>query len=194
MDDIVRQAMAKWPNVPDCYGWLGLSARGNWYMRDDRAQAAGAFATGGKQAKGSRLEHEKLIAFIDRNYMADAQGRWYFQNGPQRVFVELEITPYIWRVNTDFSVNAHTGASAQVQSCLLDENGYVYLMTDMGFGLIHTQDMVQAAEAVQAGLWIPQACESQSLSARFTFVNSPNILEKQKLMTQELKVMQDESS
>ena len=23
MDDIVRQALAKWPNVPHCYGWLG---------------------------------------------------------------------------------------------------------------------------------------------------------------------------
>ncbi|MFM8464156.1 MAG: DUF2946 family protein, partial [Burkholderiaceae bacterium] len=22
MDEIVRQALAKWPNVPDCYGWL----------------------------------------------------------------------------------------------------------------------------------------------------------------------------
>lgn len=29
MDDIVKQAMVKWPNVPDCYGWLGLDARGN---------------------------------------------------------------------------------------------------------------------------------------------------------------------
>ena len=27
MDDIVRQAMAKWPNVPDCFGWLALDAR-----------------------------------------------------------------------------------------------------------------------------------------------------------------------
>ena len=43
MDDIVKAAMAKWPNVPNCYGWLGLDARGNWYMRDDNAQAAGAF-------------------------------------------------------------------------------------------------------------------------------------------------------
>ena len=41
MDDIVRAAMVKWPNVPDCFGWLGLDARGNWYMRDDRAQACG---------------------------------------------------------------------------------------------------------------------------------------------------------
>ena len=46
MDDIVKQAMAKWPNVPHCYGWLGLDARGNWYMRDDGAQAYGAFASG----------------------------------------------------------------------------------------------------------------------------------------------------
>ena len=43
MDEIVKQAMAKWPNVPHCYGWLGLDARGNWYMRDDRVQAEGSF-------------------------------------------------------------------------------------------------------------------------------------------------------
>ena len=24
MDDIVRAAMAKWPSVPDCWGWLAL--------------------------------------------------------------------------------------------------------------------------------------------------------------------------
>ena len=46
MDDIVRQAIAKWPNVPDCYGWLGLDARGNWYMRDDRVQAPGVSGAG----------------------------------------------------------------------------------------------------------------------------------------------------
>ena len=69
MDDIVRQAIAKWPNVPDCYGWLGLDARGNWYMRDDQAQAAGPFARAegdDSQApsKGSLLLHDKLIDFI----------------------------------------------------------------------------------------------------------------------------------
>ena len=98
MDDIVRQAMAKWPNVPDCYGWLGLDTRGNWYMRDDRAQSLGPFAGGVAGAKGSLLQHDKLIAFINRNYLADEQGRWFFQNGPQRVYVELAATPWIWRV------------------------------------------------------------------------------------------------
>lgn len=178
MDDLVKQAMVKWPNVPACYGWLGLSARGNWYMRDERTQAAGAFAPSGKQAQGSLLQHEKLIEFIARNYLADAQGRWYFQNGPQRVFVELEATPYIWRVSADFSVTAHTGVPTQVQTCLVDEHGHVYLVTDLGFGLVHTQDVVQAAEAVQAGVWQPQACEEQSLSARFSYVQSPRLLQK----------------
>ena len=42
MDDIVKQAMAKWPNVPHAYGWLGLDARGNWYLRDAEVQALGA--------------------------------------------------------------------------------------------------------------------------------------------------------
>lgn len=87
MDDIVKQALAKWPNVPDCYGWLGLDARGDWYMRDDAVQAAGDFA----KSKGSKLQHEKLIEFIGRNYDADANGNWFFQNGPQRVYVELEV-------------------------------------------------------------------------------------------------------
>ena len=67
MDDIVKQAMAKWPNVPHCYGWLGLDARGNWYMRDEHSQALGGFASAIQGAKGSLLQHEKLIEFIHRN-------------------------------------------------------------------------------------------------------------------------------
>jgi len=180
MDDIVKQAIAKWPNVPDCYGWLGLDARGNWYMRDDPAQAAGPFTGIGAtpQSKGSLLLHEKLIDFIQRNFESDRQGRWYFQNGPQRVYVELEITPYVWRVQPDFSVVAHTGQAARVQSCVLDELGRLYLDTDLGFGLVHTLDMGYAADAVEQGLWLPQPADATSLPARFGYVPSPQSLLK----------------
>ena len=185
MDDIVRQAIAKWPNVPDCYGWLGLDARGNWYMRDDRAQAAGPFARaekGDSQAagKGSLLLHDKLIDFIQRNYESDASGQWFFQNGPQRVYVELEATPFIWRVNPapGFGVTAHTGQTARVQRCMLDEQGRLYLETDLGFGLVHTQDMTHAADAVEQGLWVPQTLQSADLSGRFAYVRSPQLLQK----------------
>lgn len=173
MDDIVRQAMAKWPKVPACYGWLGLDARGNWYMRDDRAQAAGGFDSGTAGAKGTLLMHEGLIEFIQRNYMADDQGRWYFQNGPQRVFVELEATPWIWRVNSDGTVSAHDGQAVTVQQCIVDEEGRVYLQTSLGFGLVHTQDVAQAAEQVEAGRWVPQELTRGSLPGRYGFVISP---------------------
>jgi len=169
MDDIVRQAMAKWPNVPHCYGWLGLDDRGNWYMRDDRVQATGPFP----QAKGSLLRHEKLIAFIHRNYDRDEAGRWFFQNGPQRVYVELQATPWIWRVATDGTVASHTGRTVTVRGCLVDEAGRLYLETDVGIGLVHTQDVMHASELVERGVWQPLEVRSADLSARFDFVPSP---------------------
>lgn len=179
MDDIVKQAMAKWPNVPDCYGWLGLDARGQWFMRDDGAQAAGAFASGRPGAKGSRLEHEKLIAFIARNYAADARGCWFFQNGPQRVFVELEATPWVWRVADDGAVTAHTGTPVQVQQALLDEAGRLYLLTDLGLGLVHTQDMGRAAQVLEQGLWSLQDAPGGELPQRFGYAPSPQAQQQQ---------------
>jgi len=170
MDDIVKQALAKWPHVPHCYGWLGLDARGNWYMRDDRTQAMGAFP----QAKGSLLRHEKLIDFIHRNYACDAQGQWFFQNGPQRVYVELEITPWIWRIGEDAQVSAHTGAAAEPSACFVDEAGRVYLLTPLGIGLVHTQDVGLAADLIEQGIWQVQPVRTQELPLRFGFVARPS--------------------
>lgn len=170
MDDLVKQAMAKWPNVPDCYGWLALDMRGNWYLRDDAAQAAGS--------KGDRLEHAKLIDFIQRNYACDTQGQWFFQNGPQRVFVQLQAAPFVWRINPAnsvgaFALTAHTGQSARMQRCFIEEAGLVYLETDLGFGLVHTLDMESAADAIDQGLWVPQEVAKADLETRFGFVRSP---------------------
>jgi len=174
MDEIVKAALAKWPNVPHCHGWLGLDARGQWYMRDDRTQAAGPFP----QSKGSLLRHDKLVAFIHRNYLADGQGQWYFQNGPQRVYVELEATPYVWRLQPDGGVLAHTGEPARVLSSCVDEAGHLYLHTDLGFGLVHSADMALAADRVEAGEWQPQAVQAAELPARHGYVRSPAAMKK----------------
>ncbi len=178
MDDIVRQALAKWPNVPHCYGWLGLDARGNWYLRDNQAQAQGPFAGGTQVSKGSLLQHQKLIDFIQRNYDCDERGQWFFQNGPQRVFVELETTPWVWRLTGDGSVAAHSGEAARVQRCVVDEAGHVYLETDLGFGIVHTQDMETAADAIESGLWVPMHLDAPDLPTRFGYVRSPQALAK----------------
>lgn len=170
MDDIVKQALVKWPNVPDCWGWLGLDMRGNWWLRDDATQALGRFP----QSKGSQLEHEKLLAFIGRNYEANDQGHWFFQNGPQRVYVELESCPMVWRVHADGRIISHTGQEAvQVQQCVVDELGHVYLQADGVLGVVHSLDMLHVADAIEAGRWSVQEMEQAALPMRFGFVRSP---------------------
>jgi hypothetical protein len=173
MDDIVKQAMAKWPNVPDCYGWLGLDTRGNWYMRDDRAQACGKFDSGVPGSKGSELRHVKLIDFIGRNYAPDARGCWHFQNGPQRVYVELQATPLVWRIEPDGRVHDHIGRAADVAQTYLDEKGWLYLDSSHGLGLVHTQDMHLAADLIEHGRWTPHDILHAELADRFGFVKSP---------------------
>ena len=188
MDDIVLQAMAKWPDVPHCTGWLGLDARGRWWMRDEKAQAMGSFASGfhsaTPEARGSELQHEKLTGFINRNYACDEKGakagQYYFQNGPQRVYVELQATPYVWRVQSaaqGYSLTAHTGEPTRAQRCVLDEHGRVYMETELGFGLVHSLDVGLAADAIEQGLWVPETVLTADLSKRFGYYRSPQALQ-----------------
>jgi Protein of unknown function (DUF2946) len=175
MDDIVRQALRKWPHVPDCRGWLALDARGDWYMRDDRTQAAGPFP----QSKGSRIQHDKLRAFIGRNYEADTEGCWFFQNGPQKVFVELEAAPWVlgvqaWDGGATFRVETQTGrAVPSVEAALVDELGRLFLHTPLGLGLVRSADMDAAADAVLAGVWVPREVRAQALPGMYGYCLSP---------------------
>ena len=172
MDDIVKAALLKWPSVPHCYGWLALDARGDWYMRDDRIQHRGPFP----QVKGSRIEHDKLLAFIQRNYSHDEAGAWFFQNGPQRVYVELEAAPWVWRLEMQagsLDVHSHTGLPAIVLQSWLDEHGRLFLATDIGLGLVHTMDMGIAAQAVDSGAWQPAEMPWAQMPGHFAFQLKP---------------------
>lgn len=178
MDDIVKQALVKWPNVPHCYGWLGLDARGRWYLRDGAAQAQGAFP----QSKGSLLQHEKLIEFIGRNYERDALGLWFFQNGPQRVYVELECAPWVFRIQPDHALRTHTGQQTIVAGCLVDEQGRVYFDTEIGLGLVHSQDVGLVAEGLEQGRYRSRDIQAQDLPTRYGFVLSPQAMCQQTLL------------
>jgi hypothetical protein len=175
MDEIVKAALKKWPSVPHCYGWLALDARGQWFMRDDRIQRAGPFP----QVKGSVIRHDKLLEFIQRNYECDAQGCWFFQNGPQRVYVELEAAPLVWRVGWPgerLRVAAHTGTETTVRSSWLDQHGRLFLDSERGFGLVHSQDMLDASRAIEQGLWVPDELAFEQMPARFGYVLKPQPL------------------
>ncbi len=179
MDELVRAAMIKWPRVPHCHGWLGLDARGDWYLRDDATQQRGPFP----QSRGSRLEHRRLIEFIERNYMADERGAWYFQNGPQRVYVDLEAAPWVLRWPEGDAAAAqpqralgfvtHTGLPTTAQSAWLDEFGRLFVQTPLGLGIVHTQDMHAVADAVQDGRLSPVETRLESLLEAAGVVRRP---------------------
>lgn len=124
MDEDVLRAMLKWPNVPALFGWLQLDRRGNWYIQ------------------GQRVERDALVEFIGRNYAADEQGRWYFQNGPQRGYVALEYTPWILRARADGSLETHTGQGIErVTAGFVDESGNLLLSFNNSIGLLADTDL-----------------------------------------------------
>ena len=128
MDEMVLRGMAKWPDVPAVYGWLSLDRRGNWLI------------------KGETISNPDVCAFISRNYERDSAGRWFFQNGPQRVFVSFEYTPLVYRaVNGDreqLSLQSHIGDPVTlVSGAWIDENGALLIQTEHGIGLVHDHDL-----------------------------------------------------
>lgn len=144
MDDIVKQAMAKWPTVPHCYGWLALDARGNWRMRDERAQA---LHLPGEPIRNTTLQH-----FVNRNYTHDEQGRWYFQNGPQRVYVNLEIAPYVARTDSAHGFVLHTGeALASLDAAWMTEEGLLLLQAGETIASVDDRDTAQCLAFLRIG-------------------------------------------
>jgi hypothetical protein len=149
MEDWVHRALARWPNVPALYGWLGLDRRGRWLIR------------------GELISRPQIIDTIARNYAADEQGRWYFQNGPQRGYVALESAPLVLRVAGDGErLETHTGLTVQAPTAAyLDEEGSLMLATEHGPAALESEDLAWALErlADAAGLAIEDAL-GQALS------------------------------
>jgi hypothetical protein len=136
MEDWVLRAIARWPDVPALFGWLALDRRGRWLI------------------KGEPISRPQIIDTINRNYAADAHGRWYFQNGPQRGYLRLEYAPLLLGVDAaDGRLLAHTGSVVQeVSRAFLDEEGALLLATELGPGLLAETDLDWALQRLeQAG-------------------------------------------
>ncbi|MGH8638573.1 MAG: DUF2946 family protein [Burkholderiales bacterium] len=128
MDDAVRRAMAKWPDVPPAFGWLSLDMRGQWLLQNER------------------IGNPLLIEFIGRNYAGDHNGRWFFQNGPQRVFAALAYAPWVLRMDSEQCLITHTGRPVRaVTSAWMDREGIVTLHTEHGAGVVDDRDVESLA-------------------------------------------------
>ena len=87
--------------------------------------------------------HSGLINFINRQYGSDESGCWFLQNGPQRVFVSLACTPWIFR-RQNAAFTSHTDQPAgTVHAIYLDEEGNILLATELGIGLLDDRDLTQ---------------------------------------------------
>ncbi|WP_454693331.1 DUF2946 family protein [Achromobacter aegrifaciens] len=135
MDQSVKDALARWPDVPAVYGWLSLDARGRWRLHPQGQSAAGG--------PGESITNTQILEFINRNYEHDDAGRWFFQNGPQRVFLRLDAAPYVLRLSDDNSgLLTHTNqAVASVSAWRLDDAGQLYAMTPLGAGIVLDRDL-----------------------------------------------------
>jgi hypothetical protein len=142
MDEIVKLAMAKWPKVPHCYGWLALDARGMWRMRDEAAQALGL--------AGEPIRHAALLTFINRNYAVDERGCWYFQNGPQRVYLNLALTPYIARLDPAQGMLLQTGqAITTIDQAWLSDQGRLIFQSGGLLASLDDRDWVNCVEQLR---------------------------------------------
>jgi hypothetical protein len=150
MDEMVARSIAKWPDVPAVYGWLALDRRGTWLI------------------KGERIGNLGLREFISRNYEADSRGCWYFQNGPQRVFVSLAYTPLVVRHEGEGLLD-HCGRRFVPQRIFLDDEGSVLALGEAGIALLDDRDLERYADGADEMEPIRRA----EVAARFGFVPDP---------------------
>jgi len=151
MDDAVARSLARWPNVPAVYGWLELDRRGNWRI------------------KGERIANVALREFIARNYEADDRGRWYFQNGPQRVYVTLAYTPLVVHFEGDALID-HCGRPFFAQETYVDDEGSVLVVQQGKIALLDDRDLGRYADAAER---LPRLAKSE-IATRFAFVKNPS--------------------
>jgi len=162
-------------------------------MRDEGAQARGEL--------GTPVRHAALIGFINRNYECDESGQWFFQNGPQRVYVELAYTPWVVRLargSTDGDSSAvpsltltdQTGAIFEPVEVLIDDQGavlFVDALEPARVALLHDHDLDLFSNFFvlddegrcgrfnwRAEHTLPaNAIEREQVAERFSFVASP---------------------
>jgi len=150
VDEIVARSLAKWPNVPAVFGWLELDRRGNWRI------------------KGEKIANAALREFIGRNYECDSRGRWFFQNGPQRVYVRLACAPLVVHYEGEALLD-HCGRPFSPRDVFQDDEGSVLMSGERGLALLDDRDLVKFADQAAS-----LRCINRSeLETRFGFVAQP---------------------
>ncbi len=125
-------SMLRWPNVPACYGWLSLDRRGQWRMR------------------GETVTHRGLNDFLNRQYAHDTDGNYFVQNGPQRVYVALDYTPWVVYLTASGDLQTHVGEIVErVLSVERDEEGNLLFVLADGVAVLCDRDLPSIIDRLQ---------------------------------------------
>jgi len=151
MDEIVARSLAKWPNVPAVFGWLSLDRRGGWRIKDER------------------IGNAALREFIGRNYAGDERGRWYFQNGPQRVYARLAYTPLVVRYEGDALLD-QCGRPFRAETVFADDEGSVVIAGEGTVALLDDRDLARFADSAES---LPRIVAAE-VPARYGFEPNPS--------------------
>lgn len=133
--EAVQRALARWPNVPACHGWLALDRRGRWRIQ------------------GGLITHPGATNFLDAHYACDEAGCWYVQNGPQRAYVDLELAPWIVTLDGAGELrNQHGDPVTAPATLYVTEHGDLLFDTARGLAAVSDRDVEAfAARYVDAG-------------------------------------------
>lgn len=150
MDDAVTAAMARWPDVPHVFGWMSLSEQGLWRLHPNADAWQPGKPCSPPFSAGESIDSPQVRQFIGRNYACDARGQWYFQNGPQRVYVRLDAAPFILHTDTAApTLRTHNGLPVKkIEGWWLDDEGKLYALTEHGAGLVSGRDTLAVFEAL----------------------------------------------
>lgn len=174
--------MARWPDVPAVAGWLRLDRRGGWHLIDRGHPGFDPV----RDAAGSPITSPPITDFIARNYGGDASGRWFWQNGPQRVYVTLDCAPWVLRVlgsGHGARFITHTGLEfGEIVRAAMGPSHEILLVSTLGCGVVHDLDATALSlEAPDIGpvtllhagrTWPLHTCEHPQQT--FGFIGNPS--------------------
>lgn len=112
----------------EVFGFLFLTERGEWSLRE------------------GKVVHPNLRGYLCRSYQYDPQScAMVVFVGNQKIFVDLEYTPWIYRIQShgsNFQILTHTERSVSLlKDIYMDEKGNLLFLTEYGIGKVHDQDL-----------------------------------------------------